>query len=262
MPATVCGRHDPLWAAVQTGRADCRLGRANPQSQCRVPAPLLAPYSESLAPVPATDLLVDQLSTPIACAPPAREAACIQSQVSALLPVLLEAHCRGLDHWMPEGYSGYGDAQRDVVARVLISLTVSGEPEPLVAHVQTFTGNANARQVLLHDLARLFTYDRDSRAALPTVWRLVLHSELDAVNAGADLLGNRHWVDYALGALVPTAQLRISDQNADDTLEHARPEWLAPGEFSGLADRWITLAAGEPKAADTAATFARTTPKS
>ncbi|WP_198047696.1 hypothetical protein, partial [Kutzneria sp. 744] len=255
---TGCERHAPLWTAVQTGLSDCRLGPWNPQTQSREVLPLTAPYAESLALVPTTDLLVDRLSTPIACATAARSAACTQPQASALLPVMLQGHCRGFDHWMTEGYAGYEEDQRALVARALITLTVEGEPEHLVTHLQTFASNANALHTVLDDLARVFTYDDQARADLPVVWPLVLRTVLDAVDAGADLLGNRHWVDYALGALLPTPQARPADPDFDGTLRRARADWLAPAALDGLVDRWIALAVGEPDAADAVASFART----
>jgi hypothetical protein len=172
----------------------------------------------------------------------------------------LDAHRRGTDHRAAKNYRGPDDSQRELVARVLIDLALHGQPEPLVAHLRTFAANANALQQLLRDLAILSTYDHELRQALPTVWPLVLRTTLDAIDAGADLLGNRHWVDYALGALLPSPQVRTADPDPDSTLSRARVDWLTPETLNGLVDRWLALATGEPKAADAIAQFARTTP--
>jgi hypothetical protein len=83
---------------------------------------------------------------------------------------------------------------------------------------------------------------------------------LDAVDAGANLPGNRQWVDCALGALLPTPQVRPADPDFDGTLRRARADWLAPTALDGLIDPWIALAVGEPDAADAVASFARTAP--
>ncbi|EWM09705.1 hypothetical protein [Kutzneria sp. 744] len=256
-----CARHAPLLTAAQAGLSDCRLGPWNPQAQRRLPVPLDTPYTQTLPLVSATDLLVDRLSTPIACATAARTAVCLDPRVSALLPVMLHAHCRGLDHWMTKGYAGYEHGQRAVVARALITLTVDGEPEHLVNHLQTFASNAKALHTLLDDLAGIFTYDQKARADLPAVWPLALRTVLDAVDDGADLLGNRHGVDYALGALLPTPQVQPADQDPDSTLRRARADWIAPAALDGLVDLWIALAAGEPDAAGAVANFARTAPQ-
>ncbi len=53
---------------------------------------------------------------------------------------------------------------------------------------------------------------------------------------------------------------QTADPIPDNTLDLARVAWLAPETLDGLVDRWITLATGEPKAADAVAQFARTTP--
>jgi hypothetical protein len=257
---TACRRHVLLWAAAQTGLGDCRLGPWDQQAQRRLPKHLPPPYADTLPLVPQTDLLVDRLTMPIACAVAALRADCVSSQADTLLPVLLDAHRRGTDHRAAKNYRGRDDSQRELVARALIDLTLHGQPEPLVAHLRTFAANANALQQLLRDLATLSTYDYDLRQALPAVWPLVLRTTLDAIDAGADLQGNRHWVDYALGALLPSPQIRTADTDPDRTLRRARVDWLTPETLNGLVDRWLALATGEPKAADAIAQFARTTP--
>lgn len=56
-------------------------------------------------------------------------------------------------------------------------------------------------------------------------------------------------------------QLRTADLDPDDTtLNRANREWLTPGALGDAAERWLDLARGEAKAADTLARFARTTP--
>lgn len=255
-----CTRHKPLWEAVQAGLGDCRLGRWNRQTQRRQPQFLPPPYADALPAVAADDLLVNRLAMPIACAMAARSTTCLTRQAAVLLPALLEAHRISFDHWMAEGYSGYDQTTRELVARVLIDLSVRGETEPLTAHLQTFASNANALQQLLQDFALLFTYDQQLRQALPTVWPHTLKVTLDALDAGADLYESGHWADYALGALLPTPQLRVADTDPDATLERVRRDWLNPDSLSGLAERWIVIARGEPKAADALAQYARTTP--
>lgn len=52
--------------------------------------------------------------------------------------------------------------------------------------------------------------------------------------------------------------MRTADPRPDDSLNRARRHWLAPDALDELAERWIVLARGEPKAADAVAQFART----
>lgn len=185
------------------------------QDQRRQPQPLPPPYADTLPTVPATDLLVNRLAMPIACTVAARSTACLTPETAALLPVLLDAHRTGTDHWATEDYSGYQDPQRELVARVMINLAASGEPEPLTAHLRTFAANANALQKLLHDFSILFTYDPQLRTLLPAVWPLALKTTLDAIDAGADLYGGDYWVDYAVAALLSAPQIRTADRARD-----------------------------------------------
>ncbi|MEU4616602.1 ATP-binding protein [Streptomyces umbrinus] len=257
---TPCRRHKPLWAAIQAGLRDCRLGPWNMETQRRQPQLLSPPFTDTLPAVPPRDLLVNRLAMPIACTAAARSTACLASQAAALLPVLLDAHRTGTDHWMAGDYGGYQESERELVARTLITLTAQGSPEPLTAHLQTLANNANALQQLLHDMTVLFTYEPPLSALLPAVWPLVLKTTLDALDAGADLNGNGHWSDYAIAALLPAPQLRTADLHPDDTLNRARRDWLTPDALDELAERWIILARGEPKAANAMAQFARTAP--
>jgi hypothetical protein len=123
--------------AVNTspGLAYFRLGAWDQYAQRR-PEYLPPPYADTLPAVPATDLLVNRLAMPIACTAAARAAPCIRSEAAALLLVLLAAHCRGADHWIREDYGGYEQPQRELVAQVLIELTLDGEPEPLIDHLK------------------------------------------------------------------------------------------------------------------------------
>ncbi|MER7179124.1 ATP-binding protein [Streptomyces hyaluromycini] len=256
---TPCRRHQPLWAAVQAGIGGCRLGPWRHGS--RQPEFLPPPYTDTLPAVPVTDLLVNRLAMPIACAAAARSTACLAEQATALLPVLTDVHRNGAGHWMTEDYAGYDSPERELVVRAFITLAADGTAEPLTTHLRTFAANANALQQLLHDAATLFTYDAPLRALLPDVWPLVLTTTLDALDAGATLrTDNSRWAEYAIAALLPTPQLRTADPNPDDTLDRANRDWLPPSALGDAAERWIDRARGEAMAADALARFARTTP--
>lgn len=253
-------RHQLLWEAAQAGLRDSRLGGWDPEGQRRMPDPVSPPYGPALATTATDSLLVNRLVPPLAAAAFARAADCVAAEAEALLTVLLDAHRRGAEYWAREGYSGYEDRQRQLMARVLVSLTTDGDPRPLTEHIRLFADNANALQTLLRDLALLFTYDDALRPRLGEVWRHALTAALDAVDAGADLLGDRHWVDWAIGGLLPTPHIGAGDSDPDGTLLRARTGWLAPDSIADLVTRWMPLAQGEPKAADAVAQLAKCGP--
>src|SRR5207244_8615840 len=121
-----------------------------------------------------------------------------------------------------------------------------------------FTSNARALDQLLHDLAVLFTYDETLRSALPGIWRQVMTTALDAVDAGVDLLGDRHWPRaQALAGLLPVPRLDLGDTDPDGTLERAWKNWVAPDEIADLVARWMTIARRVPEAADAVGKLAR-----
>jgi hypothetical protein len=213
-----------------------------------------------LSATPTEDLLANRLVPPLAAAAAARTTACIASEAEDLLTVLLEAHRRGSDHWAREGYSGHEDRQRQVIARVLVTLTIDGVTEPLTEHVRQFAHNANALHALLDDLAMLFTYEDALRPHLGEVWRHAMTAALDAIDAGAGLLDDDHWVDWAVAALLPTPHLNAGDADPDTTLRRARDAWVSPESITDLVVRWLPLARCEPKAADAIATLAKCGP--
>ncbi|ADI03128.1 hypothetical protein SBI_00007 [Streptomyces bingchenggensis BCW-1] len=198
---------------------------------------------------------------PIACTAATVNAVCLAEQATVLLPVLVDAHRNGTDHWMTEGYAGYNSPERELVLRTFITLAADGSTGPLTAHLRTFAHNANALQQLLHHAATHFTYDARLRAPLPSVWPLILTTVLDALDAGTTLYAdNSRWAEYAIAALLPTPQLRTADLDPDNTLNRANRDWLTPGALGDAAARWLDLTRGEPKAAGALARFARTTP--
>ena len=87
-----------------------------------------------------------------------------------------------------------------------------------------------------------------------------LATVLDAIDDGADLFSERSWSDWAVAALLPTPQMDYVDINPDATLTRCRESWADPQEFTTLIDRWLTIAKGQPTAADAVTKFARTAP--
>lgn len=253
--------HEVAWATVQEGLRDCRLGDWNQEAQRRLPDPLKGPYDQTLPTVDTDRLLLNHLVSPlVAAADAARSQACVAPAARRLLDVLFDANRRASDHWATKGYGGYGlfrDRQRPSVVRVLVEFAIEGDVGPLTDHVGAFASNARALDQLLRDVAVLFTYDDDLRGALSVVWRTMMTAALDAVDAGADFLNDRHWSDGAIAGLIPTPQLDISDTDPDATLERARQSWLPPDDISDLVARWLPIARREPRALDAVAQLAR-----
>ena len=253
--------HEMAWGAVQDGLRDCRLGDWDQGAQRRLVDPIPGPYAETLPRVETDRLLLNRLVPPlVAAAHAARSQTCVAEEAGRLLDVLLDAHRRSSDHWATEGYGGYGPfrgRQRPSVVRALVESAVVGDAEPLKGHVRAFASNARALDQLLRDLAILFTYDESLRAHLRGVWRTVMTTVLDAVDAGADFSDDRHWSDGAIAGLLPTPQLEMADGDPDATFTRARRDWLAPDDIADLIARWLVLARWDPKALDAIAQLAR-----
>lgn len=250
-------RHALLWPPAQAGLRDARVGEWDETGQHRRSDPIAPPYHSALADTATDCLLLNHLVPPLAAAASAQAAPCIRAEAAQLLTVLLDAHRRTTEHWAEEGCDSEDDRERQVVARVLVSLTIDGDPRPLTEHVRCLTSKANALQSLLRDLAQLFTYEDDLRPHLGDVWRRVMTAALDAIDDGADLLADKHWADWAIGALLPVPRINVSDSNPDKTVLHARTGWVDPATIADLVVRWLPLAQNEPTVADEVAQLAK-----
>ncbi len=251
-------RHTLAWAAVLEGLRECRLGDWDQAAQRRAIAPLSGPYEDSLATVETEQLLVNRLSGPlVAAADAARSVSCVADAARRLLVVLFDAQRRGWDHWAREGYGGHNDTWHAPVIRVLLTSAVAGDGEALNNYVRAFASNPRALEELLRGLTAHFTYDETLRRSLADVWRQVLGTALDEIDAGADLLGDRHWSDGTLAALLPTPRPLVHESDFDSVLERARRDWLDPDDIADLVVRWLVLARGEPKALDALARLSR-----
>lgn len=243
-------RHKTAWTAVEEGLGDCRLGDWDGSSQRRLPDHLEGPYDETLPTVETERLLVNRLTAPlIATVPVARCESCVTAAARRLLPTLFDAHRRGLYHWAREGYDRHNRHRTDV-AEVLLRLAVAGNGEQLTEYVRVFSSNASALDELLRDLVLRFTYDDDLRPALQDIWRHVMTTALDALEAGADLRADHSRSGRALAQLLPTPQLNTGDTDPDATLERARQSWVAPDAITDLITRWLPFARRDPYAVD------------
>ncbi len=258
-----CTRHAPAWAAVEASLSAVRLGPWEFESQSRLTGILDPPYEVTLPDTPADELLVNRLRMPVVCTEAAVAAPCVAEQAHKLAGPLWDAHRRGLDHWWREGYDHLGERHQEPVTRLLIDLARRGQREVLDAHLQTFAGNAHALQMFMHGFAAVFSYVADLRPFLADFWVPSLTVILDAIDDGASLMDDRaSWFDWAVAELIPTPQIDNTDLDPDATLDRCRNSWADPDAFAGVIDRWLTLALGEPKAADAVAQFAKTAPLS
>lgn len=234
----VC-RHRLAWAAARSGLRDCRLGDWNRETGDRLSEPLNEPYEDSLPTVETSHLLLNRLTAPlVVAAQAARSDSCVAGAAQRLLQILFAAHRRGLDHWAREDYA-LPAHHRQSVARVLIEAAIAGDVDSITNHIRLFVSNARALDHFLRDLAIVFTHDSTLRPALSTIWRRVMTTALDALDAGADLGSDRDWSDRALAGLLPAPRIGTSEGDPDRTWEEARQDWLAPDEIADLVARWL-----------------------
>ncbi len=254
-----CQRHEPLWEALEACLATSRLGPWQYETQRRQSVILEGPFARTLGDVPSGEILVNRIRLPVVATHAARTAPCTSSRATELSDPLWDAHLRGLDHAWRRNYDHLGERHHELVARLFISLATEGERDALDKHLRTFASNAHALHSFLHSFATVFSYDADLRPLLAGFWSPMLTTVLDELDAGASLInGSTSWYGYAISALLPTPQIRSEDMDPDATLNSCRSSWAPPEAFDANINRWLSLAQGEPKAAEAVAQFART----
>ena len=243
-------RHAAAWSAVQASLRDCRSGDWDSEGH-RVSEPLEGPYEKTLPDVETERLRLDRLSpVVVAVASSARSGSCVSAAASCLLHALFNVHRRAWGHWARKGYGWPGARSEPYIPRVLVETTVGGDAGPLIDYVRAFASNPRALRELLDGLAVLFTYDQGCRTEMLGVWRLVMTTALDAIEAGADLLSDHYWSEGAVAAILPTPQIQMNDKAIDSTLARASRDWIAANEIEDLVDRWLPLAKHNSKAVD------------
>ncbi|MFK4144538.1 hypothetical protein [Streptomyces sp. NPDC004065] len=251
-------RHVAALSAVRAGLQDCRLGDWDPETGARARPRLDGPYEQTLPKVETERLYLTSLIPPLVAAGAASVGdSCVADQAKGLVEVLLDAHARAADHWAREGYENRYSKDS---ARVIVNLAVRGDTEPLKVHAQRLAANGRGLYEFFRDLAVLFTYDDELRPTLPEVWSVVMEAALDAIGDGSELRRDRHWGDYALGALLPAPGIDMSDADIDATLARAREGWLHPDTIADLVVRWLRIAGQEPKAFDALAQLGKCAP--
>jgi hypothetical protein len=238
-------RHRVLWNAILLGLGDCQLGGWDQAAQRRRIDPVREPNAQAIPRVETGRLLLNRLTAPlIAAADAAGSSSCIQEDAKITLDVILAAHRRVAIPWTEKRYRHPGDRHGPAVASVLAEVAASGNSMPLAEHVQAFTTSLQTLIELLRDLRLAFTYNDDLRPALPEVWRTVMQTALDELDAHPERLSDWQHRGRMLGGLIPAPDIEVSELHVDDVLEHARNCWPAPDVFADLISRWIPLARG------------------
>ncbi|RXZ70265.1 hypothetical protein [Agromyces albus] len=255
-----CSRHWPAWAAGMTGLAAARLGPWSSEEQRRLVDPLRPPFHLTLATIADDDILVNYLRTPLQMMVDARRVPCLVEQVEVLWTPLWDTYRRGLLHWWSKGYDHHTHRTHEPIAGRMVQVWVEGDRDILAAYIKSFAQDANALHLLFDGFATVFTYSDALRANLAEFWPWALGVALDALGDARELRREHLWFDYMVAALLPAPNARSGESDIDGVFLRARQNWLQPEAINGLAERWITLSRGEPKAVDAVIKFAKSSP--
>ncbi|MGP3536419.1 hypothetical protein ACTU3I_16610 [Microbacterium sp. RD1] len=253
----LCFRHWPAWDAAMAGLSAARLGQWSSEHGRRLIDPLQPPYHATLPTVSEDEILVEYLRPPLEVMVDVRQVPCLAQPVARMWSPLWDTYRRGLLHSWSGGYDRHAHRTHEPIAGRMIATWSEGDRDILAAYIRTFAQNANALQLLFDGFSRAFTYDASLRPHLPTFWPWALRIALDALGDGRQLRAEDRWFDYMVAALLPTPTARPSESDIDSLFQRARRTWLQPEALDALADRWIALSRGEPKAVDAVVKFAR-----
>ncbi len=241
-------RHAIAWAAVEVGARHVALGPLFPEGR-RGRRQLEGPLTSALAGCPAGDLMLDLLDPPlIAACNAASSSSCIAAVARDLRNSLIDAYTRTSVLWGDEGYDHRDEYQYAVAEAMLAG--VAAEPGLLTKLGADLADQARALSETLRAMTFAATYFASARAALRTTWPAIMTAVLDAVDAGAPGLSDRHWGDSALAEMIPSPSPTNWDTDPDATISAASEGWPAPAELASQIERLLPYAAGYWHVAD------------
>jgi hypothetical protein len=220
-----------------------------------------APYPQSLTTADPgsfdSSMLAPLLKTSTVAA---QSEACVSTDAAPLSAALLAACVRSLVRQTEHPYD-VDDAEPAAVAETLITSAVTSHTrdashDVLRANIYTLSVSPRALEMVLRSVAESLTYNPALTEHVPPIARTVLTTVLDAVDADPTLLKG-DWSDWAIAAILLTPGIRPEDRSPDATLDAANDRWFTPADLGDLLGRWTTLAAGEPRAVDTAVYLTR-----
>ncbi|MGY2011285.1 hypothetical protein ACW9HC_30290 [Nocardia gipuzkoensis] len=254
----LCSRHEPAWVAATEGLIDCQRGRSSEETEVLKPNPLPTPFHKSLPTVADDHLMANRLRMPLACMIDARQVTCLQQEISDLWSPLWDAHRRGITYWWEKGYDHHVHLTHPPIAQRMIKIALSGDREPIAAHIETCATDSSALNKLFDGFRTAFTYDDELRNTLVDFWPWAMEIALDGISDRTNRRSQRqNWYDYMIAALLPTPHPNSWDPDIIGTLARCRDNWIQPEAISNLAERWLHLARREPRAIDAVIGFAR-----
>ena len=252
-------RHVIAWDAIEAGARDAALGAAEFPTGRRPRRHLDGDLGAALSGCPSGDLLLDHLAPPlIAACDAARTGCCIAGAARAARDSLLAVYTRTAAAWGEAGYD-QRDEEQFAVAEALLAAG-AGEPALLTAFAAGLAGQGRALSENLRAMSVAATYSASCRAVLASAWPAVMTAVLDAADAGAGGLADRHWGDHAVAEMIPKPSPVSWGGGADAAVSAAADGWPAPHSLAGQIERLLPAAVGHWHAADNLIGLLRTAP--
>ena len=242
--------HSIALGCVEAGLRDCRLGPSNGEGR-RNAWPIPGRIIRALDTIEPQDLVLSRLTAPIiATGEAAQSACCVRDTALNLANSILVAHARGAAFLGNEVYIRNEDDHHYFAARALFSLGSKGNVTPLVTCLAIYAGCYVPLGYVLQDMSRLATYDATLRASLASVWPVVMHAALDAMESEEGMEDGQYRREYTLAYMLPHPIPSTVDAEPATSLCNAGVDWLDPSVLEELVERWIPLARGIPGCVD------------
>jgi predicted DNA binding CopG/RHH family protein len=243
---TPCHHRLALDLALEAMR-DCILGDWDAHGQRRRIERLPRALPQALTQIKDDDLLVERLDPAIrALGAAAVSNACVQREAHDLLLDILGAQRRGL--LAHDGDLDQRGTHSLIAARSLWLLAATGERGPLLEHCETYADNGNLLATMLRALAAAAEETPAAADAAKLIWPEIIEAILERHARGSDPFNDRHYGDYALAALAPNATYETEYLYRE--VQTKPIEWVDPIAWQHAIERWLPLAAGNPRCVD------------
>ncbi len=226
---------------------ECVLGQWDQAGQRRQLERLDDPVADSLHSIEGQELLVGRLDPAMrALGVAAVSDLCLGEQPRQLLELLLDAQRRSL--MAQDKDLDQRGSHALVAARALLTLAGAGEDAALLRHCQIVMPHAHLLGTFLRAVAGAAEETPERAVTASAMWPRIIETVLNLHAQGQNPFADHYYGDLALAALVPSPIHEIEFLYRE--LSSTPLAWARPLQWSEAIERWLKVAAGEPRCVD------------
>jgi hypothetical protein len=245
-----CVHRTALDWLLETARS-AEIGPWDENGFCRQPAPIEGDVVARLRQLAGDSVYIGVLDAAIrGLGAAATTDHCCTTEASALLETFLGVQGRAMMAHEERGWTADDRGTHTLVAAraLLQGYAKSGDPAPVLGHLDVLRGDAGVMSNLLHGLAAAGAENEGLADAARRLWPAVLVHGLSYEGDDNSPYKDHHWGDWAVAALLPDPLPWTS--GLYNEVAGAPIDWVRAEDLADLVEDWLPLGRGEMKGVD------------